>query len=127
MDYQMDDVPDRASRASSIPHHSLSHAANDEFFSGCPSLESPLLSQQWHVAFPSERGVQAELPIGRPPPSHPSRTLYDGLRQPWSFFTSLGSPDAHTSILTTHIPMVREDAEVRRESEAQCFRRLEVN
>ena len=63
----MSDGPDRASRASAVPHHALYHAINDEFCSGYLSLESPILSQQWHVAFPSEGG-QAALPIGRPAP-----------------------------------------------------------
>jgi hypothetical protein len=64
MDYQIGYVPDRASRARSVPHHSLSHAANDEFFHGCPSCDSSMLSQQRQAAFPSERDVRAERSRG---------------------------------------------------------------
>jgi hypothetical protein len=60
MDNQIGDVPYRASRANSVPHNSLSHSANDEFLHGCPSFESPMLSQQRHAAFPSERDLRAE-------------------------------------------------------------------
>src|SRR5712691_2921044 len=40
--------------------------ANDELFHDCPSLESPLLSQQGHAVFPPERNWQAEPLIHRP-------------------------------------------------------------
>ena len=60
MDCQIGDLPHRASRAGSVPHNSLCHSANDEFLHGCPSFESPMLSQQRHAAFPSERDSRAE-------------------------------------------------------------------
>ena|SRR2546426_10389135 len=48
------------SLTSSVPHNALSHSANDEFLHGCPSFESPVLSQQRYAAFPSERDLRAE-------------------------------------------------------------------
>jgi hypothetical protein len=61
MDYQIGDVPYRALRASSVPTMPCPIPSATSFYMAVPPLnESPMLSQQRHAAFPSERDLRAE-------------------------------------------------------------------